>query len=292
MRNVSSLAAAALMFAAGAPAHGQYMPHLDPNLYIMIGLMNGGSQCLNMPEKELAEARDPAPGVMKRYFAAAGGGGAKSAAFKLNSKTKWTSGATVAGVADLDKAADPLAAVGNSLEPEPLRFYRAGNFSSALGQWAVRDASGGIAGMYTAMFEREKGEWKLRELTVSKADDVVEPVAPYCAKPGDTTQQRVTSAAEFVTWNEKQLAKRRTKLAAAEATAATAKGAAAKEAAAMLEREKKKLVQAEEALAKARENHAEAVAAAEEIKRLTLPAREAEQMRKKAEAKKEEAKAG
>lgn len=277
----------ALLPLSSAPAQAQYAI-INDVIAFTVANMAQGAPCTFMPENELAEARGPAPGIMQRYFAAAASGGAKSALFKLNTKTRWTAGATVAGQLELDKQSDPLAVTGNSLTPEPLRFYRAGTFGTALGQWAVRNAEGGVAGVYTAQFERERGEWKLRDLAVSKADDVVEPIAAYCVKPGDSTGQRVTSAVEYVTWSEKRLAKRQAKFVAADAAASAAEtkgGATAKELRATADREKKRVTQAEEALVKARERHGEAVAAAEEIKRLTQPARNAEQFRQKNEAK-------
>ena len=286
-RNMTLAGLTALLLAAPVPAQAQYAIINDVIAYT-VSNMTAGQQCTFMPDKELAEARDPAPGIMGRYFTAAGSGAAKSASFKPSKKTKWTAGSTVAGMLDIDKQVDPLAVAGNSLDPAPLRFYRAGTYGTALGQWAVRGAGGGVAGVYTALFERDRGAWMLRELTVSKAEDVVEPVAPYCSKPGDTTAQRVTSAENWVTYSEKQLGKRQAKSAEADlkAKAAEAKGgAAAKELRDIASREAKKLVQSQEALVKAREAHAKAVADAEEIKRLTLPAREAEQFRQKIEEK-------
>ncbi len=254
----------------GALATAQYMPHLDPNLYMFAVMNMSGRQCLEVTDKKLNEVRGPTRAAMVAYFASAGGAGTKSAAFKNSGKTKWRAGTTTATFADIDRATDPLATGGNTLDGNALRFYRAGNLSTALGQWAVKARDGTVAGVYTGLFERESHVWKLRDLTVHRADELVEPVAPYCAKPGDTTQQRVTTTADFVTRNEKQLAKRQAALAAAQAGPDPA----------LVKREREKLAKAEEALAKSRENHAEAVADAAEIKRLTLPAREAERLRK------------
>lgn len=272
-----------LLSTASMPVHAQYAIINDVIAQTVMN-MSSGAPCINMPASELAEARDPAPGIMQGYFTAASNGGKKSASFKLNTKAKWSAGRVIAGMADIDRQTDPLAVAGNSLNPDPLRFYRAGTFGTALGQWAVRDAGGDVAGVYTAMFEREKNMWKLRELTVSKADDVVEPIAAYCQKPGDTTGQRLTSTENSVLWAEKQVEKRKAKLAdaIAKADAAEAKGSAtAAKLRQTVAREQKKLAQSEETLGKSREAHAKAVEDADEIKRLTQPARQAEQFREK-----------
>lgn len=280
-KNVTLAGLVVLLSTASMPVHAQYAIINDVIAQTVMN-MSSGAPCINMPASELAEARDPAPGIMQGYFAAAAGGGKKSASFKLNKKAKWSAGGVISAMADIDTQTDPLAVAGNSLNPDPLRFFRAGTFGTALGQWAVRDAGGGVVGVYTAMFEREKNVWKLRELTVSKADEVVEPIAAYCQKPGDTTGQRVISTETNMVWAERQVEKRKAKLAdaIAKANAGEAMGSATvtklRQAVA---REQKKLVQSEETLGKAREAYAEAVADADEITRLTQPARQAEQMR-------------
>jgi len=63
-------AAAAAWLAQAAPAAAQYMPHLDPNTYILATMAYGagGDPCMAgtaLPDREIAEARDPAPGVMQ-----------------------------------------------------------------------------------------------------------------------------------------------------------------------------------------------------------------------------------
>lgn len=275
-----AIAATAVAAVLPAPASTQYMPHLDPNFYILATMNYGGAQCLvDVPEKKIAAPRAAAGATMIAYFAAAGGRGGKSAAFKPGKAKLIAAGVTVPA-AGIDAAADPLAAGGHTLDPAPLRFYRAGNQGSALGQWAVRDAGGAVVGAYTGWFEREGDAWKLRNLTIHRADEPVEPVAPYCSKPGDTTEQRVKATADMVAGAEKQLARRRAALAETQGRATAGSSVAAREAQVAAEREGKRVAKAEEALAKARETHAEAVANAEEIKRLTLPAREAERLRK------------
>ena len=48
-----------------------------------------------MPPNEVAEARDPAPALMRGYWTAVSAGQSPAAAFQINRKTSWTSGSTV-----------------------------------------------------------------------------------------------------------------------------------------------------------------------------------------------------
>ncbi len=278
--------------AQAAPGAAQYMPHLDPNLYIL-ATMNygvGGDPCMSgtaLPEREIAEARDPAPAVMQSYFRAAGTGGAKSAAFHLDENTKWQGVGVTVGSADLDRQPDLLAAPGNVLEAEPLRFYRGGAGTTALGQWAVLDAQGQVAGLYTALFARQRKVWKLRELTVSLAGEEVGPVAQYCRKPGDVMEHRLSSTETWRESAQESLDEAKEKLAAATAAEARAQAAlsanprdrrlvrGAREAQRELNRRARQVEQREKNLADATEAFAEARNDADEIRRLTGEARNA-----------------
>lgn len=162
--------------------------------------------CGYMPDNELAEARDPAPGVMQGYFDAARSGGDRTRFFKLDGKTAWRLGERAVGGEGLNAQADPLAVEGNRLDPQPLRFYRAGNYSTAQGQWAVMAAEGTVAGVYTGLFTRERGQWKLRELTVVPAGSEVGAIDQYCAEPGDLTDSAVTGGEQRIAWIEKEIA--------------------------------------------------------------------------------------
>lgn len=282
--------------AQAVPASAQYMPHLDPNLYMFatMGYGAGVSPCMTgtpMADAKIAEARAPAPGVMQAYFAAAQRGTPKSAAFHLDKKSKWQSGGASAGQFDIDRQADPLAVAGHVIEAEPLRFYRGGTGATALGQWAVRGADGGIAGVYTGFFVRSKKLWKLRELTVFRADETVEPAAQYCARPGDVIEHRLTStkswresAAKSVDEAKNKLDAAIVQVAAAEAALASSpknSGAATILRSARADREKwtKQVEKREKNLADALEKSAEAEKDAAELKRLTGPARDAQAFR-------------
>jgi hypothetical protein len=299
--NTLAGALAAVWALQAPPAGAQYMMHLDPNLYIMIGLMQGAGAdpCMAgtaMSAPKIAEARGPAPAVMQAYFRAAQGGGLKSAVFHLDKNTRWQAGGATAGSLDLDRQSDPLAAPGNTLEAEPLRFYRGGTGATALGQWAVLDAAGQVAGVYTGFFTRAKKAWRLRELTVSQAGETVAPAAQYCRKPGDVIEHRLTANKTWRESAQKSVDEARAKLAGAEAKDAAAKDAAAKAALAARPRDSRLSLNASEArrnvsywtkqletrqknLTQASEKLAEAEKDAAEIKRLTGEARNARAFR-------------
>ena len=273
-----------------APAFAQYMMHLDPNLYMLTAMNMGGTYdpCMDGTARsaaKIAEARAPSLGIMQAYFTAAQGGGAKSAAFHLDKNTKWQNGSTEAGSLDLDRQSDPLAMPGHVLDAEPVRFYRAGGGSTALGQWAVLDAQGQVVGAYTAQFAGVKKLWKLRTLTVSQAQDTLAPVAQYCRKPGDVMEHRLTSTK---TWREsaqksgEEARAELTKANAAEETARLAAEARPRDKSLALDTENaqrkltrwtKQLDQREKNLARALEKSAEAQKDADALKSLTGEAR-------------------
>lgn len=199
------------------PASAQYMPHLDPNLYMLttMNMAGGANTCMTgtaPPEGEIAEARDPAPDLMQTYFAAAQSGRAMTAAFRDKNKASWTHLGTTVLHAEINAQTDPLAVAGNRLDPEPLRFFRAGNFQSAQGQWAVLDAAGTIVGVYDAVFKREKGVWKIDSLTVFGADETVGPAVQYCMEPGDVTEHKLEVAGNQIEFFETEIAKSEEKL--------------------------------------------------------------------------------
>ncbi|MFA9199967.1 MAG: hypothetical protein ACEQR8_02090 [Cypionkella sp.] len=273
--SISARAVAAVLMVAAGPAAAQYMPHLDPNIY-MLTTMNygaGANPCMAgtpMADAKVLEARGPALAAMQEYFSAARGGGAKSAAFHLDKKTRWTGGGAVAGAAEIDAQADPLAAAGLALEAEPLRFYRGSTGATALGQWAVLGEGGRVAGVYTGFFVRQNKLWKLRELTVSGAEETVAPIAQYCIKPGDVIEHRLTATEAWRKNAQKSLDDARAKLAGAATAADPARER---------ERWSKLVAKREKNLAEAVEAFDEARADAAEIERLTGKAHTAQAFR-------------
>ena len=147
-----------------------------------------------MPPNEVAEARDPAPAVMRGYWTAVSVGQSPAAAFQINRKTTWTSGSTVLNQTGLGKAVDPFARGGMRFTEAPIGFVRAGDGQSALGQWLVEDRPGHRGGIYQALLRRQGGVWKLSTLELVDARSWVDPVAQYCHIPGDIIPARVAQA--------------------------------------------------------------------------------------------------
>lgn len=187
--------------------------------------MNGTPQ----PDKETDEVRQPALSAMTGYFEAAKGGGAPlSSQFHLDKHSRWTNGTVSASVVDIDRQSDPFAHGGLALDTASIGFLRAGDGSSALGQWTVHDASGATMGTYTAVLTRKLGVWRLSTLELTPARTYIDPVVQYCHKPGDVLPYRLTSTASMREWAEKRLAKAEAKAEKAEQAAAAARAKADK----------------------------------------------------------------
>lgn len=230
-RGILATAAGIALMGYAQTAAAQYMPHLDPNLYMLtvMNMNNGYGACGPMPAAEIDEARLPAPQVMQAYFAAAQARQPVSPQFRLGSRTAWVLDGQTTGETGLDAVVYPLAVAGNRLDPETLRFFRAGTAGTAQGQWLVLAADGSVAGAYTAQFQREDGVWKLLRLEVSRADDLLAPIMHYCTNPGDLTNARVTGGENQVTALERQLERAERRRAEADARAVEAEASAAAE---------------------------------------------------------------
>lgn len=292
---LATISSAALALTA-APARAQYMMHLDPNLYMFVTMQmgSGPNTCLTgmaLPDKEVDEARRPAPGVMAGYFAAAQSGGSKSASFRVSNKAQWAHSGTTATLAQIDAQRDPLALEGNRLDPDALRFVRSGDAQSAQGQWLVKGPDGAAAGLYDAVFRRDRGVWKLERLAVHGADEPVAPAMQYCTTPGDVTEFKLKSSAERILSLEKEIAKAevrldkaRTQLASAEAAlAARPGGTTQRDAVGTARRDladrEKKLADLQKSLSDARDYRSKASRDKAEIAAMTLPAAEAHRFR-------------
>lgn len=295
-RTAFSIIGVAAIAVSAVPVRAQYMMHLDPNLYMLtvMNMTGGPNTCMTglaLPEKEVDEARLPAPATMQSYFAAAQIGGRKSAAFRTSKKAQWTHGSTTVQLAQIDAQTDPLAVAGNQLNPETLRFFRSGNFQTAQGQWLVNSADGTVAGLYDAVFQREKGVWKIDRLTVYKAADKVVPAMQYCLTPGDVTEHKIKSANDQISYFEKEIGKAEAKLDKAKAKLASDEAAlsakpgstgqreAVRTAKKELENREKKLADLKENLANAKEYLDKSNRDKAEIDAMTLPAAEASRFR-------------
>ena len=273
-------------------ASAQYMPHLDPSLYAgVIAGMGGPGTCGPMPDKEIDEARLPAPGIMQGYFEAAQSGASLAPHFKLNGKTEWKLGELVAGEEALNSQKDPLAVAGNRLDPDTVRFFRAGTHQTAQGQWLVLNAAGDVAGVYNGVFERQDRQWRLHKLEIFEADHKVSPIMHYCQKPGDLDERRVDALTTQVEGLEKRVASRTrryerdaAKYEEAEAKAAekpNSKSRARKmrERRTLMRTRQTKLMEAQDQLAEAKTNLAEAQTELEQLRSHTTEARNAQAFR-------------
>ncbi|MEO1044007.1 MAG: hypothetical protein AAFX04_01050 [Pseudomonadota bacterium] len=282
--------AAMVSLLAAVPAQAQYPVYIDAIAAVLAN--SGPNTCITgtaPPEKEIDEARLPAPQVMQRYFDAALNGGRKSAAFRDSRKTEWIAAGVTVLSADIDGASDPIAITGHRLEPQPLRFFRAGDYRTALGQWAVVNDAGDIVGVYDGLFQRQQGKWKLQKLTVYGADDVVAPAMQYCAEPGDVTAHRLSVSQQQLEAQKKRVAKAEASLAKAEIKLAasevkleerpqsTRRKTAVETAQQRLESRQDKLEKRREELTDLREFHTKAQRDVDEIAAITVAPAETRQ---------------
>jgi hypothetical protein len=190
------LAVGAVALAASAPAFGQaWIGNMVGNMVAQ----EAEARCMSgtpLPEKEIAEAHDPAVRLMQYYWAKASASDKAdiSAAYHANGKAEWKMGDRTVRRSGLVAIEDPLArAPGAALAAEPLAFVRAGDSGGARGLWRVE---GG--GYYLADFKRQAGVYKLASVQLFAAGAAVPAVTQYCHKAGDIEayRQRMAEAAE------------------------------------------------------------------------------------------------
>jgi hypothetical protein len=179
-----------------------------------------------MVPKEVAEAADPAPALMLGYWSTAQTGKAPLASFIVDKNARWTAGATALDQKTLTAIKDPFAQPGNAIDPKPLNVVRAGDGTSAQGQWQVRDGAGKLVGTYNAVLRRRAGTWLLSSLELVDNKTWVDPVVQYCHKPGDVLGYRLTNTKSAAAYAEKRLAKAQKKEAEARTKAEKAKAEA------------------------------------------------------------------
>jgi hypothetical protein len=182
---------------AAAPAFGQ----------AWIGTMVGNmvaqaaeARCMSgtpLPEKEIAEAHEPAVRMMQLYWsrAAAADKADISAAYHPSGKAEWKMGDRTVRRCGLVAIEDRLArAPGAALAGEPIAFVRAGDSGGARGLWLVGGAGGGY---YLAEFKRQAGVYKLASIQLYAGGAAVPAVTQYCHKAGDIEayRQRMAEAA-------------------------------------------------------------------------------------------------
>jgi hypothetical protein len=139
---------------------------------------------------------------------------------------RWTAGATALDQKTLTAIKDPFAQPGNAIDPKPLNVVRAGDGTSAQGQWQVRDGAGKLVGTYNAVLRRRTGTWLLSSLELVDNKTWVDPVVQYCHKPGDVLGYRLTNTKSAADYAAKRLAKAQKKEAEARTKAEKAKAEA------------------------------------------------------------------
>ncbi len=231
VKSASLLAAAAL---AAFPATAQAQIWIGQIVGNMMAQQAAYAQevaCMtgtSMIDKEVAEARTPAPGLMRSYWQAVSSGAAPTSAFLIDKKMRWISAGKELNQTNLAMIADPFARSGGSLVEAPVGFVRAGDAQSALGQWVVRDGTGKRIGTYQALLRRKGGQWLLSTLTLVGAQEWGDPVVQYCHAPGDVLPYRIASTARALEYATKQEAKAMVKAAEAQAKAERADAAPGK----------------------------------------------------------------
>jgi hypothetical protein len=197
MNRISAFAALAMLLPAASAAGAQSM--LIPDVIgATIGNMAAAAgeyrDCLQGKKPARAEAvaaaRAGADAAIRTYIAAAGAGpGADvSAAFTAKAKQRsWRRGGVDGAVTGVE---DPLAlavAAGRAELTGPTSFVRSGNGASALALWRVGAvADSAPIGHYRVGFRREAKLWKLTRMELIEFPAEPDPVAYYCATPGDS----------------------------------------------------------------------------------------------------------
>ena len=233
---------AMIALACSGPASGQaWIGQMVGNMIAQQQAAAQEAACMNgqpMTADEVAEARAPADALMRAYFSAIHSGSApRSSFFALDAKARFTALGKSVDRAAIDRLGEPLAGAAPTLDAEPLGFVRSGLDATALGQWAVRDAQGRIAGVYTGFFVRKLGEWKLRTLAFETPAEYAGPAEQFCHAPGDVLPYRLATGERMAAWHEKRLAKAEAKSEQARAKASKASAKAAGSETARLARE-------------------------------------------------------
>ncbi len=151
-----------------------------------------------MPDSEVREASDQAPALLGGYWTAVSAGTSPIASFKLDRKTRWSYAGQSADQAQLATIRDPFASGETTFSEIPIGFVRAGDGSSALGQWVVRDGQDHVIGTYQALLRRRGGTWLISTLELTGRFEWIDPVVQYCHLPGDVLPHRVKHAAAIL----------------------------------------------------------------------------------------------
>lgn len=227
MNRVSALAALALLLptASAADAQAMFIPSvIGATIGNMAAAAGEYKACLQgrKPAKPeaVAKARAGTEAAMRTYLAAAGASPRAdvSAAFTAKAKHRsWRRGGMDGAVTAVE---DPLAlavAAGRAELTAPTNFIRSGNGLSALALWRVGSADSAPIGHYRVGFRREAKAWKLTRMELIEAPAEPDPIAYYCAVPGDS-EAYARAAAERHAERERKRAARAARQAAQSAS--------------------------------------------------------------------------
>lgn len=224
------LAAAALVLLPGAAMGQAWIGQVVGDMMAQQAAAAQELACMKgqaMNDAEIAEARTPAPAVMRGYWEAVQAGRSPAAQFVLNGRTRWTGGGQTLDRTGLARIRDGFAASGNRLAEQPVGFVRAGDGQSALGQWQVSDSAGRPVGLYQILFRRQQGQWLISTMELVDARTWVDPVVQYCHQPGDVLPFRLRNAEQVLAYSERREARARQRLAETVRRAEAAEAAAA-----------------------------------------------------------------
>jgi hypothetical protein len=87
-----------------------------------------------------------------------------------------------------------LRRLGLTLDEVRVNFVLSGDQKSAIGQWAVLNGAGQIAGLYDATFIQRKKAWKLTRLQWTGDSIGFRPPRQFCHAPDDVMPHRLARA--------------------------------------------------------------------------------------------------
>lgn len=217
MNRFSAIAAVAILLPAASVAGAQvvFMPDvIGATVGNMAAAAGRYKDCLKgkKPAKPeaVAEARDGAQGALRTYLDAAGSGAGADVAAAFTAKAKLRAWLRDGKEGELTSVEDPMAVALKSGRGEltgPTDFVRSGDGRSALGLWGVASVDEGPLGHYRAGFRRESKTWKLTRMELVAAPAAPDPIAYYCATPGDS-EDYAKAVAERRAKRERKRAKR------------------------------------------------------------------------------------
>lgn len=226
------LVSSALLACNAAPANAQiWIGQIVGDMAAQAEAARLESLCMSgtpMPDKEIEETRESAYATMQGYWQAVSAGQETdiSSFYKNSKKIRWNSGESRIAKAAPVSITDPFANNGAALDAQPIDYFRSGDGSTLGGRWRVKNADGSLIGTYDVEMRRVLDKWKLSELTLTPANEFVEPLVQYCHKRGDVLPHRLKTTEQVKAYTEKRAAKMAAKADKAELKAKKAEAKA------------------------------------------------------------------